>query len=568
MEGQIIRDKSGQITPMQFSPTQKVLWNHTRGALDAWVPDPRTGEMVLGNKIWHIVLKARQTFATTYYENLVFTRTTEKANTHSLIVANDIFTAGNIFEMAKRFYDHLPLPKLKPSKVKEIEFPFPAGASRFRVVSAGSMAKGRGTTQTCVHASEVAFWPHAEVLLGLFQAMPNLPDTIWVLESTANGMTGHGELFYNQWKMAIDGRSELVPIFIPWFELPEYRRDPGIPEDEWDDDEKLLVEQFPDKVDGRSLRWRRTTLDTQCEGSLELFHQEYPSTPEEAFIFSGLPAFDGKAITAQQRNVRRPTRVGVMYRDEFQPSSRGWIHVWQEPTDHQYVIGVDTAEGLEGGDYSCAQIIDMKTLEQVAIMHGPINPWDTAKQVVQLAEWYNRALVCVEVQGSGHAVQDYLIRVHQYPNLHLWRGKSDKIRQGNFKMYGWETTSYSRPLLIEAGRRAINTQLLTLHDRSTLEELSKFSRADSGRYEAEAGHDDRVLALLLALRSREENYHEARASIAGDYVYADMGRGPVPFVNAADDASHLSRRKVQRAVATAKMLEQQAKTAANQWMRM
>lgn len=567
MEGQIIRDKGGRLVPMTFSPTQRILWSKTAPRLDAVVPDPRTGEMVHGDKLWHIVLKARQTFATTYYENLVFTRTTEKPNTNSLIVANDIFTSNDIFGMAKRFYEHLPLPKLKPSRVKEIEFPFPQGASRLRVVSAGTMAKGRGTTQTCVHASEVAFWPHADVLLGLFQAMPNLPDTIWVLESTANGMTGNGALFYNQWKMAIDGRSELEPIFIPWFDLPEYRRDPVLPEEEWDDDEKLLVENFSDKVDGRALRWRRLTIDTQCEGSLELFHQEYPSTPEEAFIFSGLPAFDSKSILAQQKYIRRPVKTGVMINDRFHDGNRGWIHLWKEPTEHSYVIGVDTAEGLEGGDYSCAQVIDMKTLEQVAIMHGSISPWDTAKQIVQLAKWYNNALICVEVQGTGHAVQDYLIRVYGYPNLHMWRGKSDQIRPQPFKLYGWETTSYSRPLLIEAGRRAINSGLITLHDRSTLEEISKFSRSDTGRYEAEAGHDDRVLALLLALRSREENYHEMRDAYRGDYVYSDLGP-PVPFVNAADDADHLSRRKVRQAVAAAKAAQAAAKSAANAWMGM
>lgn len=563
MEAHVIRDKAGRLVPMRFSPTQEVLWEHTAPRLDAVVPDPRTGELVQGDKIWQIVLKARQTYATTFYENLVFTRTTERANTNSLLIGNDLFTAGAIFEIAKRFYEHLPLPKLKPSRVKEIEFPFSAGPSRLRVVSAGSMGKGRGTTQTCIHASEVAFWPRPEVLLGVFQAMPNLPDTIWVLESTANGLVGPGQAFYEQWKAAIDGRSELEPIFIPWFTLPEYRRDPPVPEDEWDDDEKLLVSNFG--VDGRALRWRRLTLDTQCEGSLDKFHQEYPSTPEEAFVFSGLPAFDHQAVLAQQKNIRRPIKVGVMSNHQFQPSPKGWIHVWQEPTDHPYVIGVDTAEGLEGGDYSCAQVIDMKTLEQVAIMHGTISPWDTAAQVVQLAAWYNHALVCVEVQGTGHAVQDYLIRVHNYPNLHMWRGKSDQIRHTNFRLYGWETTSYSRPLLIEAGRRAINSRLITIHDRSTLDEISKFSRSDTGRYAAEAGHDDRVLALLLALRSREENFHEVRAITLSDYVYADQG-APVPYVTAADPATHLSRRKVREAVKEAQAAAAAAEHAARHWM--
>src|SRR5207245_4277896 len=213
MEGLIIRSESSSLIPMKFSDSQNIMWKYVAPRLDAH------------ERLWFIVLKARQTYATTFFMNLTFTRTLENPNTNSLIIAQDLDSATSIFDMAKRYYDHLPLPKMRPGKVKELVFHLGEGMSRFKVVSAGTAAKGRGTTQTCVHCSEVAFWQHPEVLTGLFQAMPDLGDTIWVLESTANGLVPPGDMFYNQWKSAIAGDSKLVPIFIPWFVRPKYRED-------------------------------------------------------------------------------------------------------------------------------------------------------------------------------------------------------------------------------------------------------------------------------------------------------------------------------------------------------
>lgn len=496
MESLMIRNEAGRIVPLRFSDSQEILWRYVAPQLD----DPQ-------GRCWFIVLKGRQVYATTFFEALTFIKTVEKPNSNSLIIAQDLDSAGEIFNMAKRFYDYIPLPKLKPSKVKELIFPFDAGQSKFRVVSAGTAAKGRGTTQSCVHCSEVAFWPHPDVMLGLFQAMPDLPDTLWVIESTANGMVDTGELFYEQWKAAIGGDSKLVPIFIPWFIMPKYRMEPALPEDEWDEEEQLIIKNFSKfGVDGRSLRWRRYAIATKCEGRLEKFHQEYPCTPEEAFVSSGLPAFDSLAILDLQSGIATPIR-GRMEGSKFVRDYTGELRVWKRPEDgHQYVIGVDCSEGIRGGDYTCAQILDMATLEQVGMVHGLLQPYDFSKLLNEAGRWYNNAIINIEVKNTGWAVQDYMMRLHNYPRFHPWRGKPDQAHRGKVRLWGYDTNTYSRPLLIEAGRRAINNRLLTIHDAATLMEIKQFSRQDTGIYEAEAGHDDRVLALLLALRSREENY--------------------------------------------------------------
>lgn len=550
----IIRNENGALVPMSFSDSQRVYHSYVGPELDT------------GQQLWFIVLKARQVYSTTYFMNLAFVRTIEYPNTNSLIIAQDLDSAGNIFGMAKRFYDHLPLPKMRPSKTKEIHFPLPGGDSYFRVVSAGSMAKGRGTTQSVVVCSEVAFWPHAEVMTGLFQAMPDLPNTMWVLESTANGMQGNGEMFYEQWKLAVNGESKLQPIFIPWYIMPKYRALPALDAGDWDEEEKLLVEQFSKHgLDGTSLTWRRNTISTKLQGTVELFHQEYPSTPSEAFIASGLPAFDPMAILKQQRNICPPAFRGSMINGKFEKVPRGELRVWKEPQEgHVYFMGVDTSEALKGGDYSCAQIIDMTELEQVAVVHGLVQPWDMAKLIAEAGLWYNKAMINVEVKNTGHAVQDYLIRIHNYPHLHPWKGKPDQVsRSSSPKLWGWDTNVYSRPLLIEAGRRAINRGLLTIHDEGTLEEIQQFSRQDDGMYEASAGHDDRVLALLLALRSGEENY---QGTLRSGYWSGELSEPDLHGIRVLDaaDPSVMGRQRIHRLLQ--KQTRDKATKAVTDWM--
>jgi hypothetical protein len=552
MQGLFIRDERSRIVPLRFSDSQKILWRPIAPRLDNHDP------------LWFIVLKGRQVYASTFFEALVFTRTLEHANTHSLVIAQDLDSTTAIFETAKRFYDYLPLPKLTPSKMKELVLPLPGGVSRFKVISAGIASKGRGTTQTCVHASELAFWPHPEVFVGLSQAVPYLPDTIFILESTANGVAGQGELFYKQWKMAVDGRSRFRPIFIPWFIMPKYREDPPVPESEWDEEEKLLVKVFGDLgLDGRSLRWRRNQIATTCEGMIEMFHQEYPSTAEEAFISRGLPAFDHLAILAQQPNIKPPAERLTCHGDQLLEDASGEIQIWKRPqAGHQYAIGVDTGfvyrEGKETGDYACAQVLDMDTIEQVAIVHGAIAPWDMSRIINKLGRWYNTAIVNVEVQSTGLAIQDYLLRVHNYPRFHPWRGKPDHFQKANAKLWGWVTNVYSRPLLIEAGRRAINTRLITLHDSSTLDEIKHFSRQDNGKYEAEVGHDDRVLALLLALRTREENHIGAAA--ARVYTREDGTEAPDHGLSIVSGFDQTGKKRIQT------ILREKAKKAIANWM--
>ena len=57
-------------------------------------------------------------------------------------------------------------------------------------------------------------------MLSLMQAVPHDPQTMVIIESTANGVGGE---FHQQWLRAVRGESEFVPLFFPWWEHQEYR---------------------------------------------------------------------------------------------------------------------------------------------------------------------------------------------------------------------------------------------------------------------------------------------------------------------------------------------------------
>ena len=556
MESLRIRNEAGQIVPMKFSDSQELIWRQVAPRLD------------LNERLWFIVLKGRQTYTSTFFEALTFTRTISTPGTQSLVLAQDLDTSHALFAMAKLFLKYLPMPALREPKVKELVFPFPLAQSVFRVISAGVSAKGRGTTPSCVHASEVAFWSHQEVLTGLFQGLPDVADTMWVLESTANGKIGHGEMFYNEWQRAVAGESMLIPIFIPWFAMPKYMgsavHNPLVREDELDDEEKGLVEAFDLSMD--QLSWRRYAIKTKCRGSLDLFHQEYPSCPEEAFISTGLPAFNRISLLKQQPNVCPPLARGRVELRAGHPlkwvdDPQGDVRIWKHPEpDHKYVIGADTSEGFEGKnrDASAGEILDMATMEQVACIHGAIPPRDFALILNAVGRWYNNAVLAPEVNNHGHACLDHLIRTFNYPNLHQWRGRADRIKLTQSRFYGWETNSFSRPLLIEAGRRGIDSNLVTIHEAKLLDELHDFSRQDNGKYEATSGHDDRVIAFLIALRSREENYFPAKQKIEMSDREIEIPAS-IRVVETLDKKASTLRR-------ISKLLKSKADTATKSWM--
>ena len=198
------------------------------------------------------------------------------------------------------------------------------------------------------------------------------------------------------------------------------------------------------------------------------------------------------------------------------------LEVWSPPDSmHGYVMGVDTAEGLGHGDYSCIQVLDLNTGEQVAIWHGHIAPDKLAAEVFNIGLWYRDALCCVESNNHGLTTIT-MLRQLGYPRLFRKRSLNQATAKVSME-FGWRTTRTSKPLMIDDLGMALRNDELRLYDRHTVGELRTFTRNDRGSMSG-SPYDDRVMALALANQMRKYAHAPEYVEHVDDYWTVDWFR--------------------------------------------
>jgi len=263
-----------------------------------------------------IILKARQMGFSTYIQARLFGATCLSSGVHAFTVGNKKSTTKNLMNMCRRYLGNLIF---KPQMDEEAKtgLVFAHDSSLTIETARAGDETGRSAMAHMVHLSELAFYPDPEAALtAVLQIQGDGPGTWTIVESTANGA---GNFFHQLWLDAEEGRNDFIPLFFPWFEDPEYRME--IPdgsrsefEKSLNDEEKELLNRF--ELDLEQLFWRRWAIRNKCRNSIEVFHQEYPSTAEEAFLHSGAPVFDIKRIMELEKRAVPPERFVLGLRQE------------------------------------------------------------------------------------------------------------------------------------------------------------------------------------------------------------------------------------------------------------
>lgn len=460
-----------------------------------------------------IVLKARQLGISTITEALLFTLCFIYDNYKSLVIAHEIPASQNLLAMTRRYWDTYPFnPLFHTQYAGRNEIKWAETGSSLAVATAGNSAVGRSATFHAVHASEVAFWPDAEtVMVSLRQTIPSSAGTAIVLESTANGM---GNYFHKTWVEAEAGDSEFEALFFPWHKHPEYTGSAiGVPVGNLgvlnDEEEALRAMGVSDD----RLVWRRWAIKNLCQGDINQFKQEYPSTPGEAFIASGTNVFPFAELTAAYEP--EPGYRGLLVEDasgvHFKQSSDGPLTVWRAPTpdsDHgQYFVAGDPTHSTRG-DFAVAQVINRRTLEQVAEWRGRIDPVTFADVLFLLGKYYNTAEVTTEIEGPGYATIGALL-AKNYPRIYNKARPDATPGKMSADFFGWSTTLQSKHLAINWLLRVVVDGSITIHSATLFNEMKSYVTLDSGGYgpasEANSGHrgpkgyDDTVMAMAVAV---------------------------------------------------------------------
>ena len=496
-----IKTKSGTVVPFRLNDAQRKLYAVAKRQQDA------------GKPVRLIILKARQLGFSTLTEGLIFHACATRRNVNALIVAHREDATANLFRMSKLFYDELPAPvkpMLRASNAQELVFENPSKLrserearpglrSRIRCATAGGRGIGRSDTLQCVHLSEYAFWPDgadgkASTLAGILQAVPSLPGTMVVIESTANGF----EDFKERWDAAVAGENDFEPVFFAWFENPDYSM-PVVPGTEWTPEERDLKDAY--RLTDEQLQWRRWCIANNCGGSLDMFRQEYPASPGEAFLHSGTGVFDNEQIVLRLERLPAPAGRGEFTDGEWTESETGAITLYKLPEEGvPYVLGGDTAG--EGSDYFTAIVIDNVSGRIVAKLRQKYSEPEYVRQIYALGRFYNDALVAIETNFSTYPVMK--LQEMEYPNQYS-REREDTYTRQMRKSYGFRTDRQSRPRAIANLVEVFSSHPEWFTDRELLEEMLTFCYNEDHRPEALAGkHDDLVMGAAITYAVRHQ----------------------------------------------------------------
>lgn len=430
--------------------------------------------------------------------------------------------------------------------------------SMLKLGTARDPEEGRADTLHFVLCTEIARWAEngianaTEVVTGLLSAVPEEPDTVVILESTARGASG---CFWDYWQDAVDWRDvkagrvsakgKFIRIFSPWHVHRKNRiRDltpaelktikAGLTNEE-------RIQQVKYGLSLEQVEWRRRILRTKCKRDPRIFRREYPFTVDEAFSSSIDAVFNDEGLTYMEGEARQQRRIDCLLENSngdgisyslvpAQNEDRAWFWVWDEPVvGMKYLIAVDVMTGLtvdENGDdrdRHCALVIrkgywneyrqwkphrivaatKLESQQAIDVL---------AERIWELHNYYGGCMVVPEEnQDRGLIV---LLRMRNVPIYRQTKGDTstsevnDKSKTGKF---GFATTAggvkcrNSKAFLIENMARHIRewdtpNDGIEIPDLALIDECRSYEERADGSYGAIKGkHDDRVMACAIGL---------------------------------------------------------------------
>lgn len=503
--------RSGQLVPFKFRPVQQRYY-------DELCRDYNIEELGIAAPVREIILKARREGFSSLIlaifaaddilqdnptETLVISYRDDATETFRKRYRNYVLSASVLNSIkdsktGERFtVEDIQLnPGILDQAAKQVltvdssDIELKHNKAHFYCGTASARTGGRGGVLQKLLFSEEAHYPDSEkmtakeIVDGTLRQV-DIASGFVFRETTANG---YGNYYEQTWALASSGESRFKPRFYGWREMYS--------EAEF----ALISSEFTDK---------------------HILKQEYPETPEEAFIASGSGYFDNETIlTYIKTSVKEPIAIGDMRITcnhptkckvlntcsqlswEFKESKDGRIKIWEKPTPYKsYVLGGDVAEGVEG-DSSVATLKNNETLKTAASFADNRTPPDEYALIVYaLGMWYNSAYVGVEVNKDGLWVNDTLFKMG-YPNLYF-REQFDDITKSVSHRVGFRTGARERDPILANLKYFLNQYPDIWVDKDFLDECLVFVRNKAGRPEAmPSKHDDKIMAEAIALEIR------------------------------------------------------------------
>lgn len=518
-----------------------------------------------GEPIRVVLLKARQWGGSTCIQlYMAWLQLVHRTGLNSLIIAHQGAASDEIKDMFDRMMEAYPAQMIlnedgeaDPKQKKLVgvgrsgaSWRVPARNCKIKIGTAERPDSCRGGDYSLVHLSEVGIWRATQgkkpedlvraALAGVLYA----PYTMIVLESTANGT---GNYFHREYVEARRGTSQFRPLFVAWYEIPQYSiplADPagyarriwegrcgGEPRDDRSEPGCYLWELWLKGATLEGIAWYERERAKYTDHAQ--MAAEYPSDDEEAFAHSGARVFDKRHLAALRDGCRPPVAVGEvqgavssgagsLVNVRFIPDTQGALKIWRMPEEgsraDRYMVVVDVGGRSVRSDWSVAVVLDRAPLlrgegpEVVAQWRGHTDIDLLAWKAARLARFYCNALLVIEsntvenYQAQMEAMTDadpsFLFEALKegYSNLYMRDAPADSVSGAPTMRYGFHTNRSTKSAvinnLIEIVREGGYREL----DEECVDELATYEQRQNGSYGAiEGKHDDMLMTRAIGL---------------------------------------------------------------------
>lgn len=533
-----------------------------------------------GEPIRMDILKTRQSGFSWIICQAIYWIIGHRENRQGLIVSHEKPTTQRIFQYMKETWEQLPdeiRPPRDTSNRNELwlrvrdEERRRAGEvgldSKAIVDTAGKDFAGSGDAIQVVLADEVGKWDKVcdpeVVYTSMVNAVQDEAETAIFRGSTAHGA---GTFWHKEWqasmKIGREGWNGHTPCFFPWyFDERNAKKAPGDMDlgdsDQSEFGNEVFLKEHYDLTNDQ-LEWRRRTIMKQVdEARHDLFNQEHPSSPEVAWLFAHGRWIEPVMInlcTARLEEEKRHGLLRVRWQGDLAPMRDSGIdpdidmkcdedrHLWAPSRiegssmfrtrrhggltiyrwpdwRHDYVLGGDVSEGIDGGDSSCLHIFqrvgyssDMgRNMRLAAEWYGLVDDDVLADVMWRLGWFYSTGRgklrtpckLVWERTGPGRGVAKWLrigrdrTVADSYPPSRMYRRREPDRARGFLPdaHYGVSTNPATKPVIMGEFKKALREGHLQVTDE-TLSEVSTVTKDDRGRIET--GGRDRVMASALA----------------------------------------------------------------------
>jgi hypothetical protein len=441
-----IKGKKPGLMPFVLNEAQKDLFNILRKE----------------NRV--IVLKARQIGFSTAICGYLYHKTITTPGTNTALIGYNSELASEFLDRIKLFLQTTPAA-LRPQVHynSKFEISFPKIKSKIFILSGENV--GRGYTLHNALVSELALWEKPEEkMLAIEAAVP--PGGQLIIESTPRGV---GNLYHRMWFGEDNGY---------------YKKEYGW----WWVYNQAEIDGIRKRVNDPMKFAQEYELEFLTSGR-SVFEPDVTKRMRDDILVVGDEVID---YEGHKRTVRMTDNGLRVYRDPF--------------PGRNYIVGVDVAEGVTGGDFSTATILDRTSGEEVAFFRGHLPADKLAQRLNIWGRDYNDALMVVEINNHGLTTVTAL-RNLMYPTLYFRPSKFDTMGTSWTDRIGWKTSRVTRPLMIDDLADAMRSKLVTIHSKETLDEMLTFVYDGGNNMIAQHGfHDDCLFSLAIAYQGFKVMY--------------------------------------------------------------